>query len=354
MDDMDFKSYLNSAAATVDEQVELVLSEFLSEIKKTNPKLVPLALGLVNTCKGGKRIRGVLVKLGYEIGMESSDISRQSSDKEILKVGVAYEILHAALLNHDDIIDKSELRRGKYTLYKALGGDHYGISQALILGDIGLFLPVKLIASSNFPDDFKNKALSYFTQTVIDTGWGEALDVELGNLQIERKEADVLAIHKLKTAQYTISGPLIIGAILAGGSDELLEKLDEFGENLGIAFQIQDDILGCFGDEKALGKSVTSDIEEGKNTLLITYALEHSDKAQQAILSKFYGQGKIGKKELDLIKKVFLDTKSLDYSQHIALQYITRAKSIIPQISTDKKIQRILSEMATFLIERNK
>lgn len=347
---MDFKDYLNSNANSLDQEIDQILSDFLHQVEKINPKLTPFALGLISSCKGGKRIRGTLCKLGYEIG-------KGGANPDIVKVGAAYEILHAALLIHDDIIDKSQLRRRKQTLYKALGGDHYGISQALEIGDIGLFLPIKLIADANFLGEYKNKALSHFAQTIINTGWGEVLDVEIPHLGGKRLEEDVINIHTLKTAHYTISGPLILGAILSGADEELLGMLGKLGENLGIAFQIQDDILGVFGEERELGKSVTSDIEEGKNTLLITEALKRATPAQKQILNQYYGKGNLGDRGnqgVEEVRKIFLETGSLDYSHQFALKYVTQAKKIILQVTTDQNMRKLLEEMADYLVERRK
>ena len=351
---MDFKSYLRVNAQTIDEKLDEILSKLLKEIKKTNIKLLPLALGLYNSCKGGKRIRGTLVKLGYEIAM--SNLKWQMSNlqhKDIIKIAAAFEILHTAILIHDDIIDKSPTRRGQKTLYRALGRDHYGISQAISIGDVGLYLPIKIISESKFLHEYKIKALKHISETIINTAWGEVLDVELPHLGEKMEEEDVIAIHKLKTAQYTISGPLILGAILGGASEKLLEVLGQFGKNLGIAFQIQDDILGVFGEEKSLGKSITSDIEEGKNTLLIAYALKQANSRQKRILGRFYGSDIGGIRGLEAIRKVFIDTLSLDYCRQKGVKYINEAKKVIPKITGDNRLSRILTQMADFLIERN-
>ena len=360
---MDFRVYLQANAREIDEAVDQILSEWFEGIKKEYPKLIPLALAFITACKGGKRIRGVLVRMGYEIANQSSVVSLpagkaglQSSD--IIKVGAALEILHASILAHDDIIDKSELRRGQKTLYQALGGDHYGISQAIGLADIGFFLCFSIISKSKFQDQEKNQAIGIVSKMMMDTGLGEILDVELPHLGGERKEEDVIKIMHLKTAQYTISGPLVVGATLGGADEDLYKKLSQFGDNLGIAFQIQDDILGVFGEEKELGKSVTSDIEEGKNTLLITEALKKATSGQRKILDQYYGKGDLGdkgdqgNKGLEEVRKVFRESGVLDYSQRIALKYVEAAKSVIPEITQDKDLDKLLTEMASFLVER--
>lgn len=367
---MDFKSYLKETARELDQEIENILGDWLKEVEKTSPKLVPLAQAFIKACQGGKRIRGTLVKLGYEIAMSSwldqdlkdsgvvpqSGIS-QNDNSEVIKIGAAYEIFHAAILAHDDISDLSPLRRGQKSLYRALGGNHHGISQAINLGDAGYFLATKVISESDFPDKEKNKALAHFSKTMVATATGQMLDIELPHLGGKRVEEDVIKIMKLKTGQYSASAPLQIGAILAGVDQKLLGCLGLFGENLGIAFQIQDDILGVFGDEKELGKSTTSDIEEGKNTLLITEALKRANPAQREILDKYYGkgdQGNLGDRGVKEIRKVFLETGSLDYSRQKGVKYVLRAKSIIPKITKDKRWLQILTEMADFLVQRSK
>ncbi len=275
---MNFKNYLKENAQKVDKKLDEILLEFLKETKKTNTKLLPFAKSLVNSCKGGKRIRGVLVNLGYEIA------SPKSYSNDIFKVGAAFEILHTALLIHDDIIDQSPQRRGQPSLYTALGGSHYGISQAISVGDIGLYLPIKIITKTSFSAEVKIKALNYFSQMLINTGWGQIMDV--------LKDKDKKFIDLFKTAKYTIAGPLQLGAILAGAKDNLIKKLGEFGENIGIAFQIQDDIL------------------DG---------------------------------EIDLAK-----------GRSQALEYAAKAQKMIPGITGSKKMSILLEEMCQYLVERSK
>ncbi|MDO8619641.1 MAG: polyprenyl synthetase family protein [Candidatus Daviesbacteria bacterium] len=357
---MDLPDYLKTQAQSINTGVNLHLSQFRTEVESINPNLIPLVDLLIASCQGGKRVRGMLVKLGYEIALSSwldQDLKdsgvADAPQNDILKVAAAVEIFHAAILIHDDVIDESKLRRGQKTLYRKLGGDHYGVSQAIGLGDVGLFLPIKIITETHFDPDLKNKATNFFSQTIINTGLGEVLDVELPHLGLVSEE-DVLTIHKLKTAFYTVSGPLILGATLAGSDADLIKKLEQFGENLGIAFQIQDDILGVFGDEEELGKSVTSDIEEGKNTLLITYALEKANPEQKQILERNYGTGEISEEGLAQVKQVFTQTGALDYSRQRAEEYVKIAIKILPEITKDKVMSNLLQQMAEYLVARTK
>lgn len=271
---MDFEEYLEVNAKNIDEELDQILSQFLNETKNKNIKLLPFALGLLNSNRGGKRIRGVLVNLGYEL-------SGGLPNKDILKISSALEILHTAFLIHDDIIDKSPTRRNQPSLYKALGGKHYGISQAISIGDIGLYFPIKLISDSSFLGEYKLKALSLLSEIIVNTGWGQIMDLEKGDKEF---------INLYKSAQYTIVCPLVIGATLAGADNELLGRLKIFGENLGIAFQIRDDVLDGELDED-------------------------SDKG---------------------------------------VKYVSGAKKIIPKITSDSKMRRLLDDMAEYMVKRTK
>ena len=281
--DMDFKSYLKNGAEEIEGEIEGILARFRKEVNKINPKLIPLLDAFIEACEGGKRIRGTLVKLGYEVGKihlrgEKNALHLGGVEhKDILKVGTAIEILHAAILIHDDIIDESPTRRGQKSLYQKVG-----ISQAITLADLGFFLAIKIISESKFEDRRKNQAIKLFSETVVDTAIGQMLDI---------LHTDPETCAKLKTARYTIAGPLSLGAILAGAEEKLIRDFGEFGENLGIAFQIKDDILD--------GEVI-----------------------------------------------------SVESAQEDALEYTTKAKKIIPRLTKDSKMSTLLEQMADYLVQR--
>jgi len=289
---MDFREYLDKSAKEIEGEVEKILSQWLKEVEKTDKKLTPLAKAFIKACKGGKRIRGTLVKLGYELATahlrgESEVKASAHLGGEVIKIAAAYEIMHAAILAHDDIIDQSPIRRNHPSLYQALGGNHYGISQTISLGDLGFFLSINIISESKFPEKVKSRALNYFSKVMMETALGEMLELEDG---------DVLTTAKLKTARYTISGPLIMGIILGGGNGKIIRQLEEFGENLGIAYQIKDDILDKDG---------------------------------------YYKAGLVGaKKEAE--------------------KYKNKAMKILPSITKGKKMSKLLQQMAQYLVERSR
>jgi geranylgeranyl diphosphate synthase, type I len=342
---MDFQTYLALSAEEIHQ--EMIEHLVLLGTRGTGiyPQFKKLITLFISSAVDGKCLRGTLVKLGYTLGTPGAE-------GKICTVAAAYEILHTSILIHDDIIDQSRLRRGKPTIHHALGDNNYGTSQSICLGDIGFFLANKLIAESAFSSSAK--IVSLLSQIITDTFFGEMLDIELTSNSILRNEKDVLSMQRFKTAQYTIAGPLLIGAELGNVSAEVLSAIRMFGEYIGIAFQIQDDILGMFGNEQITGKSSYSDIEEGKNTLLITFALGHASAAQKKLLLEYYGKGKLENGKYEMIKMTIQETGALTYSHAKAKRYVTRGKKIIPQLTSDKTLQRYLTDFADFIIERQK
>jgi len=342
-----FDNYLKKTA----EAIEILQQNFSYELEQSvgniSPKLSHLFHQFIKSCANGKRLRGTLVKLGFDMIKESTN--------DILEPALAYEIFQTAILAHDDIIDKSPTRRGKQSMYMALGGEHYGISQTICLGDIGMFIANKLIINSKFNETVKNKALKSFQDTLYNTGIGELLDVELPNLDISVIGLnDILTVHQYKTSYYTFVGPLHLGAVLAEADDVLLEQLKIFGINLGIAFQIKDDILGIFSDEQTIGKSNKADIEEKKITTIWLDALHNANEEQKKLLLEKYGKQNVSNEDIECIKKIFIDTKSLEKSEKLMNKYASTARNEIDKMNISDTYKVMLYELCDYTIERKK
>jgi geranylgeranyl diphosphate synthase, type I len=327
--------------------IQSEISEAIHSFPQVHPQFAEEYQLFSLSTQGGKNIRGTLVQLGYFL-------TNPVEDKELLKVSAAFEILHASLLIHDDIIDRSDLRRGRPTIHRALGRGHYGISQAICLGDMGLFLATKLIAESKISNVLKAKVSALFSQMVMDTIAGEMLDIKISLSDYHKNITDIMLMQQLKTASYTIVGPLIIGAMLGRANKKQLQAIKKFGEHIGMAFQIQDDILGVFGDEKMVGKSARSDIEENKSTLLIMYAFTKATPRQRKTLDSSYGTGKITVKQHEMIKKIFEQTGALLYSQSKVEENIVEGKKYIPAMTKNQDAQVILMQFLDFILQRQK
>lgn len=226
--------------------------------------------------QNGKMFRGGLVLLSYEIFGRPYFAKASRGKKEAIKAGAAIELLQSGLLIHDDIIDRDLLRRGEKTIYASYGSD-----LAICFGDAAHFLAYEILPES-LKDIFAKKSM----EVVL----GQMQDVS-GKQKMTEK--DILDVYLYKTASYTCSLPLIMGAVLAGAKASETKKMEELGKYLGIIFQIKDDEMGLFGEEKEIGKTVGGDIKEGKKTLYYLYLFERARGEDLKKLKKVFGNKNI-------------------------------------------------------------
>jgi len=333
---------------------------FETKIKeaKKNHSLTEEALRIIAdfTFAGGKRIRPALVYYGY-LAVGGKD------DDEIVKTSMSIELVHSFLLIHDDIIDRDEKRHGTETVherYRKIAQKyfpskdtwHFGVSMAIIAGDLTASMASEIIFNSNFPPQTIIRALDKLQQIVYVTIPGEMLDVYLG-FQGKSTEEEILLMHEGKTARYTFEGPLHLGAVLAGAKDETLKYFSEYAVPVGQAFQIRDDVLGVFGDEKKLGKPVGSDIIEGKQTLLLIKALEKASSAEKKFLQGVIGKETLTKEELEKFRAIIKETGSLDYSEKLAQKLVEQSIVALEKIDfKNKKAKDFLFKIAQYIIQR--
>jgi geranylgeranyl diphosphate synthase type I len=299
--------------------------------------------------KGGKCIRGSLVKLGHEIA------TGRTVDDSLLPAAAAFEIFQTAVLCHDDIIDKSPLRRGKASLWQAIANRstlHYGISQTISVGDAGFFLANRLIADSSFDAEAKVQAMKVFLDVQLNTLDGQMLDVYLSQRKDYGDEAGILNVASLKTAWYTVIGPLQLGAVLGGASPDLLNAMERYGMSLGIAFQLRDDILGIEAEETETGKSSTSDIAEGKATLLVHYAMKRATPRQAAELRRVYGRENVSERDRAAVRDIFDATGAFAEVARRAEAYLTEAGKAVEDIAKDPEHVRLLSQLGDMMFQR--
>jgi len=310
----------------------------------------------------GKKIRAGLVKLGYDACLgEHSPPSAIPDGLE--RAAGCVEVLHNAFLIHDDIVDNSDLRRNVPTVHRRYADGArerfptfaaalaYGNAVALNFGDKGQALAQELLLSSGFPGDVLLKAVTLLSQVTIDTVTGQLLDV--GDVRLsELNEELVLLIHEYKTAHYTVMLPLLMGAILAAAPDEALASIRSYAVPIGIAFQIQDDILGLFGDEQLLGKPVDSDLKEGKKTLLFVHAYAAAAPAGRLLLERAHGNPQAGPEDLHAVRRIVRATGALAQSEAIARRLVDDGKQHIAGVTRSSHWRRILGGLADYFIQR--
>ena len=318
----------------------------------------------VSSNKGGKFLRASLIALGYQ--------SFGDDDDKYLPLGIALEIFQTSILIHDDIIDKADKRRGLDTIpvkYQKIYGDpikngdnfkgkrkDIGNSMALCLGDLGFYLALQIIVKNYRNDKNLDRVLEYYNDVAIKTCEGEMVDVILPFYEEfygeeDNLESHVMEIYKLKTAWYSVVGPYSLGAILGGLDDEKVHKLEDALLGLGIAFQIKDDLLGIYGDEKHIGKSVTSDVSEFKQTILYAYTINTEYKDE---LLKYYGKD-ISVCDMDKVKEIFDKSGAWEYANKTMDKLFKDSfKDILDLDFLDLDKKKLLLGFAEFLKVRSK
>lgn len=234
---------------------------------------------------GGKRLRPGFVRWAFEGA--GGDVS----DPVIGDVAVAVELLHTFALIHDDVMDRASTRRGIDTIHvtyaarhRSLGlrgdADHYGNSIAILMGDLAFAHAAHLMTK------VPTGCAEIFFELCAELMVGQYLDIEASARGPVPGREIANQITELKTARYTVEGPLLLGAAVAGRVEELRPYLAGYGRPLGHAFQLRDDLLGAFGDPARTGKPVGDDIAQGKVTRLIELGLVDADTAGRALLQR--------------------------------------------------------------------
>lgn len=300
---------------------------------------------------GGKRIRGLLILLGYYL--KNNDI------KYALPLSVAYEFFQTSILVHDDVIDNDNLRRGNKTIpfyneekYNIKDKDTFN-SIGICIGDYGLYYSNSIIIN-NYEKDLKS-IFDMYNKIVLDTIKGETIDVmlpfkEKNNLKVDNLEEEVFNIYRLKTAYYTIVGPLSLGMKLANFSLDEISKVREFSTDLGIAFQIYDDLIGIYKDEKEIGKVVGTDIEEFKQTIL--YAYIKNTKYYDELM-KYYGKIP-STSDIYEVRRIYEESGAKDYALNKCSELYNDARKKLDEIDFIKKDKKeLLYELINYLEERS-
>ncbi len=295
---------------------------------------------------GGKRVRGYLVKLGQMLF--------DKDDDSFVDLAAALEIFQTAILIHDDIIDEADKRRGMDTINSKYKG-HIGISKGICIGDLGFFISYRIINNSNISKELKDEIIKIYSKTLHNTVNGEIVDVELPLKDIYyHKNMDEKVIYDIyvnKTAWYTIIGPVLIGASSAGANEDDKQKLIDMGINLGIAFQIKDDLLGLYSDSKNIGKTL-NDIKEGKQTIIYKYAIDNASDDELKVIKEYYGNPNITSKQCSIIINLFDKLGAKKNAENLVEEYTNKGIDII--MSMNVKNKDLFIDFANYLLNREK
>jgi len=282
---------------------------------------------------GGKRIRPALCLMGNEL------VNKINPDT--WHVATAIELFHNFTLIHDDIMDKAPLRRGMETVHHK-----FGESTALLAGDVMLVVAYDYVNKIN--KDCLQKVIRLFNKTAKEVCEGQQLDMDF-----EKREKisfdEYVNMIELKTS-VALAASLQLGAILGGAGEGNQKHLYEFGKNLGIAFQVQDDYLDAFGNPEKFGKQVGGDILSNKKTFLSIHAMEVATVAQLKALDNLNKGNEIAK--VEKVLQIYKDTKADAWATELKDKYYKIAMHHMEEIAVLSARKKPLMELAAYLINR--
>ncbi len=287
---------------------------------------------------GGKRLRPAILLLSYYLFDDEVE--------KALPAAFSVEIFHNFSLVHDDIMDAAPLRRGQATVHSK-----YGLNAGILSGD------VMLASSYAYLLKLENKALlpqimEAFTRMAIEVCEGQQMDMDFEKRQ-DVAIAEYLKMIELKTS-VLVAASLKIGALLSGTSPENAGHLYEFGRNLGIAFQLQDDLLDTFGDPEKVGKKTGGDIAQNKKTFLYLKALELADEADKKLLLHFYTDGASDERaKVQAVIKIFRKWGIEQETELLKESYRTKALECLEKIAAKDGREKLLRKFADNLMQRD-
>ncbi len=350
------KSIIDAHAKRVDPQLKRFFRRLHRRFSSLpTPQAQAMLTRLEGFClAGGKRLRPTLVHLGYELlGGKDSD--------DLLTASLVVELAHAFFLIHDDIMDESALRRGNPTVHQVYAENgkwgsrvdpqRFGESMAILVGDLACALTLEPLLATGFDADCKLRVIQKVNDLLTTTMIGQELDLVL-EARGQASEKDVLAMYRLKTAHYSFVAPLHIGALLAGGDKRDLDRLTRYGLSLGVAFQMHDDLIGTFGDEKQTGKPDGADLVQGKQTLLVIRAMKFGSKSQRDRLRDLLGKKPLSADEIKEARQIITRTGAKESVEALAKRHgraATRALHDLRQHYRRREPIEALAAIAAFI-----
>jgi geranylgeranyl diphosphate synthase type I len=341
---------LLTVAERVEQRLDVLLRAEAARWAELSPDLVPPLESLRRlVMDGGKRLRPAFCFWGY-LGAGGDPDS-----DEVIDAGAAFEMLQAFALVHDDVMDGSATRRGARTAHLEFDDRHtdaswrgegrrFGEGVAILIGDLAHVYADHLLPRGT------PGVRQVWDELRIELNVGQYLDI-LGTARADTDRESARRIARYKSGKYTIERPLHIGAALAGRLDELQASLSAYGDPLGEAFQLRDDLLGAFGDQAVTGKPVGDDLREGKPTPLLAAATATAGTAQALVLDQV-GRADLSPDEVADIQQVFVSTGAVDAIEASIDALTAEALDAIALADITVEARAALVELAQFVAWR--
>jgi geranylgeranyl diphosphate synthase, type I len=292
-----------------------------TSLTEIGPEIAPLVDAVERLLTGGKGLRAGFLYWGYRAaGGADSDA--------LVRLAASMEFFQGAALLHDDVMDRSDTRRGMPSAHRAVAalheeqgwdgdGDRFGEGAAILAGDLCLTWCDELYATCGLPAEELARGRHLFDAMRTQLMGGQFLDLLESvrgweGLDLEQRIASARKVIRFKSAKYTIEHPLRIGALVGGATGDDLEPLSDYGVSLGEAFQLRDDLLGVFGDPEATGKPAGDDLREGKRTVLVALALDATSSPDRALVDSLFGRDDLDDAGVQAIRGVLRSTGAVE------------------------------------------
>jgi len=315
----------------VEKEVELRSAKMLQQTPVELYEPIHYSLGM-----GGKRLRPVLLLLAYNLFKQDVE--------NALPAALAIEVFHNFTLLHDDIMDKADVRRNRPTVHV-----QFNENAAILSGDAMAFQSYRYLLESK--SSRLTDTIDLFTRTAIEVCEGQQFDMDFES-RLDVTEAEYIEMIRLKTA-VLLACSLKGGALLAEVSDELANQLYVFGENLGLAFQLQDDLLDTFGDQNTFGKKIGGDILANKKTFLLINALQNaSPKKRQELLGWIAQKDFNPEAKIEGVTSIYLETGVKKIAEQKVDDYFEIALQILADLAIEDVVKQPLRELALKMLTR--
>ncbi|MEU7650007.1 polyprenyl synthetase family protein [Streptomyces huasconensis] len=342
--------------ALLKKRIDQVLDEFVSAeaqaLADVDASLAPVAEQLRAATEHGKRFRAVFCYWGW-LG------TGQPDSEALVRAAAAVELVHAAAVVHDDLIDRSRTRHGRPTAHIALRQALTDRARpkagaralAMLTGNLLMALAGQLFTTCGLPAAYLNRARPLWAVLARELVAGECLEI-LGTGGEPDPEASVKII-RYKTAKYTVEHPLHMGGLLAGAPPRLLEAYSGYGLPLGEAFQLRDDLLGLFGDPVRTGKDPADDLSGNRPTALMAHTLRSAAPGERRELHRLLGQGQLSGKQVERVREIARRTGAVARVEDMITARLREAHEALADADLPAQAHHALSGLATFATARH-
>jgi geranylgeranyl diphosphate synthase type I len=344
----------------VDDRIGRFLESRDSILLSIAPDMGPLASFSRQFLSGGKRFRALFCYWGYRAVIDAAGVDETERLEPVIGTAAALEMFHAAALVHDDIIDRSDTRRGGPSAHRRFESLHeengwegsgaaFGDGAAVLLGDLLLGFSDDLLGEAlddDLPRERARAVRREFGRMRAEVIAGQYLDILEENAWRTGAEAELLPraerVIVYKSAKYSVQAPLVMGGMLAGGTLEQLDALRRFGLPLGIAFQLRDDLLGVFGDTEITGKPSGDDLREGKRTVLIALTRRSLPASARRVLDELLGDPDLGDEQIRMLQSTISSSGATAEVERMIRLNVERASRALDEVPlADAAVNRL-------------